>query len=237
MCRSWGAVCAYGYYLVDGDCRECGENGYCVDDIKYDCPQNSQDLSGVADGMILYRWQSFSRMKPVSSNIYECIGDTYIGSTGGEYLAECRWNDENYYKPCDRPYLWYKANLGYYLTGYLYSSWYDWYEGVKPCTNKPANSHYISAGTPEGNNCSWECDDGFAQYNDLCWPLCATGVQYIKTSSGISVPLFSDKLSQPALCVEYNNGVCYAVLELGEKNSAINIIYNGVNYHAVAESN
>ncbi len=89
-------------------------------------------------------------------------------------MAECRWNGENYFDSCNGDYLWYLALPGYYLTGYKNSSWEDWYSGVKPCTNAPANSNYTGAGDPETNNCPWMCNTGYYKSGDSC-VLCEYG--------------------------------------------------------------
>ena len=73
----------------------------------------------------------------------------------------------------------------------------------------------------------------------VCWlleqirALCDAGVSNIKTSGGVSVPLYAEKETSPSLCVRYNNTTCYADLEPGQASGTINIKYNGVVYHTV----
>lgn len=69
-----------------------------------------------------------------------------------------------------------------------------------------------------------------------CWlvrMVCGAGVTQLKTSGGLSFPLYSDKSTSPSIHVKYDNTVCYVDLATGVANSAINIRYNGVVYHAV----
>lgn len=80
------------------------------------------------------------------------------------------------------------------------------------------------------------CD---AEKSSVCWlieqvrALCNTGISNIKTSSGLNVPLYSERGTTPSLCVNYNNTTCYADLESGNVSGAINVKYNGVVYHTV----
>lgn len=62
---------------------------------------------------------------------------------------------------------------------------------------------------------------------------CTAGVTTIRTGTGVVVPLWAEKSTQPSLCVKYNDMVCYADLEVGTATEAININYNGVIYHTV----
>ena len=64
--------------------------------------------------------------------------------------------------------------------------------------------------------------------------LCGAGISVLKTSNGVSVPLYAEKYTSPALHIRYNGQVCYANLTQGKSENAINIRYGGVVYH-VAE--
>lgn len=74
----------------------------------------------------------------------------------------------------------------------------------------------------------------------VCWivekilELCGAGISVLKTSNGVSVPLYAEKYTSPALHIRYNGQVCYANLTQGKSENAINIRYGGVVYH-VAE--
>ena len=71
----------------------------------------------------------------------------------------------------------------------------------------------------------------------VCWivehlrELCGAGVIRLKTSGGLSFPLYSTRVTNPSLCVRYNDTTCYVDLEEGGVTDAININNNGVTYH------
>ena len=70
----------------------------------------------------------------------------------------------------------------------------------------------------------------------VCWllrTLCGAGIDKIKTSTGIVVPLYADKHTTPSVHIRYNNTVCYADLEPGNVAGAINIKFNGDVYHTL----
>lgn len=74
-----------------------------------------------------------------------------------------------------------------------------------------------------------------------CWlleqlrALCSAGATNLKTSGGLSFPLYSTRTTTPSLCVQYNDITCYVDLESGTAAGAINVKYNGVTYHTVAQ--
>ena len=71
----------------------------------------------------------------------------------------------------------------------------------------------------------------------VCWLIeqirvrCGAGVTQIKTSSGVVVSLYSDRVTVPSFCVQYNNMVCYADMVLGQVSGAINVDYADAIYH------
>ena len=87
------------------------------------------------------------------------------------------------------------------------------------------------------------CPMGYVAYDELdvccgasgaCWLVrmgCASGVSTIKTSTGLSVPLYAEKSTNPSIHVKYNGMTCYADLAQGNAINAINIQYNGIVYH------
>ncbi|MBQ4070443.1 MAG: hypothetical protein IJD52_03685 [Alphaproteobacteria bacterium] len=62
---------------------------------------------------------------------------------------------------------------------------------------------------------------------------CASGITVLRTSSGVSVPLWGDKQTSPAIHVRYNDVTCYGNLESGQSANAINLKYNGTVYHTI----
>ena len=73
--------------------------------------------------------------------------------------------------------------------------------------------------------------------NAECWlveqmrALCGAGVTQIKTSSGMVVSLYSERVTNPSFCVRFNNNVCYADMVSGQASDAINLKYGDVIYH------
>lgn len=62
---------------------------------------------------------------------------------------------------------------------------------------------------------------------------CTSGITVLRTSSGVSVPLWGDKQTSPAIHVRYNDVTCYGNLESGQSANAINLKYNGTVYHTI----
>ncbi len=78
------------------------------------------------------------------------------------------------------------------------------------------------------------CNAGYGKSADgECLPVCTAGISAINTSTGLSIPLFTEKHTSPALHVGYNNRVCYADLMTGRTADAININVGGQTYHIV----
>lgn len=62
--------------------------------------------------------------------------------------------------------------------------------------------------------------------------VCNAGVSTLKTSTGLSVPLYATKLTTPSLNVSVDGGVCYAPLATGKTTGAINVVHGGNQYHS-----
>lgn len=62
---------------------------------------------------------------------------------------------------------------------------------------------------------------------------CAAGITTLRTGTGVSVPLWAERGTEPSLCVEYNNIICYGNLEVGQATNAVNVEYNNQIYHLV----
>lgn len=67
-----------------------------------------------------------------------------------------------------------------------------------------------------------------------CMPdyVCESGVSELKTGTGVSVSLYSQKVVAPSLHVSVGGKVCYTPLVSGSASGSINIKYNNTNYHA-----
>ena len=233
------ALCDDGYYPVGGVCTECGYGYYCRDDIRNKCPDDTTDWIGIfgANGHTVPAIATWAESGDVRYTtcwlITQCRSLLDVYMTGGRFHTGCPYNVSrgDYY--CDSK-LWYQANPGYYLSGYWWSNYEDWYYYVKPCTNAiPEYSHYSGAGTPNTNDCPWECDNGYAQPvgRNECLPLCAAGITTLNTSTGLKYNLWQDRQTVPSLVVQYNRMMCYANMIPGVADNSVNILFDGKNYH------
>jgi len=76
----------------------------------------------------------------------------------------------------------------------------------------------------------------FADKPDFCTPqlLCDSGATSLRTSTGINLPIYREKLTTPSLTIGFENGnVCYTNLVPGNGANTINIKYNNETYHGV----
>ncbi len=62
---------------------------------------------------------------------------------------------------------------------------------------------------------------------------CEMGFSMIRTSTGLTIPLWAEKYTTPAIHVAYNGGVCYAKLEPGNTAETLNVSYGGAIFHTV----
>ncbi len=70
-------------------------------------------------------------------------------------------------------------------------------------------------------------------HNGTCTNDCALGFTELKTSNGLSYPVLSDKVSNPAINIGVGNNVCYVPLAAGTVANAINVSDGANLYHAV----
>ena len=87
-----------------------------------------------------------------------------------------------------------------------------------------------------GNNCEYTtvCNDGYNQSSDgVCSQLCGLGFTTLRTGTGLVIPLYSEKLSSPAIHIGLSGGMCYGILKSGSGNG-INLEYGGQTYHTGA---
>ncbi len=75
-----------------------------------------------------------------------------------------------------------------------------------------------------------ECNTLYAIWAEQTLQICPT-YKYIKTSTGLSVPLYATKNTTPSISIGIGESVCYADLIPGRASGAINIEYNGQIYH------
>ena len=115
------------------------------------------------------------------------------------------------------------CNTGFYTSGVT----------CPACTNKPDNSAYT--GTATSNACPWECNNGYGQTSaNLCAQMCTAGFQHLKSSTGVSIPLYTSAQTTHSIVVQSQSGaMCYASLASGAASGAINVNLGGTTYHAI----
>ena len=64
--------------------------------------------------------------------------------------------------------------------------------------------------------------------------VCESGVSKLKTSTGVSAPLYSQQVTIPSLHVSVGGKVCHTPLIAGKATGAININYNNTIYRATS---
>lgn len=112
---------------------------------------------------------------------------------------------------------------------------------------RPKNAFYTDPGTPDSadgtiidaNDCPWAYNDGYGRTStNTCAPLCNASFTALRTSTGLSIPVFAKKNTSPSIHVRDNsNGtVCYIDLVLGSKPNAINVKYNNQTHHTTNQT-
>lgn len=230
------------------------------DDTRHPCPTTDtdySDLSGYRDVTREYALYVFGSSVPTTGewtwtagsgsgaqSAYSCRGRIlYMNDDGNAFFTESSWNGTNYYSSgaitSGMASFWFYAADGYYLSRWTQVwSRANLYHAVKACTNAPTNAHYTGPGTPDSqdgtivnaNDCPWECDAGYGRHGNECLPLCTAGITQLKTSTGISLNVYLNKTSTPAINIGYNNTVCYVNLEPGA--GGLSFRYNNTVYHA-----
>lgn len=190
--------CMPGYWLDGSECSQCGKAVYCIDNIKYNCPEyipgsvdpylppghNAIKISGI-----------LAMQNPIQSTISECaINTLYVSAPIGEYVTlYSRWDtDTNAYTNFRYFQYWYLASPGYYLSVPINVGSSIYYRNNNPCTNGAENSYYTGAGSPGGNDCPWICNDGFYRDGNECLT-CPPGLDCV--GGGIVCPIgtYADK--------------------------------------------
>ena len=230
--ETWKTV-STGYYSTGGTSTtrtgqaKCETNNYCVDGVKTACPTAYpySDAGTSSDG---YCYASKTNTgsqnacsQPANSASYTCGTCTPGTCNWRDYKSAtdttCTPND------CDKPVASVTCNTGYYTSGVT----------CPACTNKPDNSAYT--GTATSNACPWSCNTGYGQTSaNLCAQICTAGIQQLKSSTGVSIPLYTSAQTTHSIVVKTQAGnMCYASLASGAASGAINVNLNGTTYHAI----
>ncbi len=235
--RLLAAQCEVGYYLDNGECKICVAAYYCPgDDTRKLCTATSP-----AEYRDVYNHSNTTG----KTNARECVC-AWLGLPGDETRNSVTKIGVCPDGPSGLGYNGYTGcRVGYYATGYSTEINKAPYTGCTPCTNGPVGSKYIGYGTPIsdgaieiGDNCPWKCGDGYLINSDgnACDKLCELGFTKLNTSTGIVVPLYSEKRTTPSINIGDVNGACHADLAPGRATGAINVMYNGDVYHTVSST-
>ncbi len=106
-------------------------------------------------------------------------------------------------------------------------------------SGKTTGKHYYnSTCNAASSTCEvtgFTCNSGYGQnYANNCIALCVAGFETLRTSTGVSVPLYASAATSPAIHIKAANGtMCYGNLVSGSTNGALNIKHNGTTYHTV----
>lgn len=152
----------------------------------------------------------------------DCAVGTYSDSVAQTSCASCpagTYNDLTGQSGCALcPADTYNANTGS--------------TAVSACTSCPAGTN-SPAGSTSANDCS--VGGCAVSYNGVCAVGCPDAqMNLLKTSSGLSVPIWGNKLTTPSLNIQNGNVTCYVPLETGVGGAnSVNLEYGGVRYHTV----
>ncbi|MBR1380507.1 MAG: hypothetical protein IJ560_02875 [Alphaproteobacteria bacterium] len=228
------ANCPANFYLnTENECTYCENAYYCPgDDIRYECPEDKyigkydqflddtfiEELRpGVSSWGTGFTYDGSSQA--ARSKITNCWRHTFFVFKNYSCLSEVAYDTTKQEYPVRCVY-YYEAGTGYYLSPYRSTTYKVWYNGVKPCTNAPANAHYTGPGTPDSvdgtikdaNDCPWECDDGFGHTSDdRCLPLCRIGETAM---NGINI--YAEKHTKYAMAVPRGGATCWISAKRGQ---------------------
>lgn len=102
--------------------------------------------------------------------------------------------------------------------------------GMEQCLTLPDNAYYSTAGT-----CDFECDAGYHQtFDNKCAQMCTHPMlNFLRTNTGIKIPLYEHKITSPSVVIEYQGHKCYANLQPGVEAGKIIFELNGELHHIV----
>jgi len=166
--------CIDGYWLNGAVCTRCSGTNYCNNNTMYPCPafdpSSLDELlpAGhkiVGDNFRLNVWAANDLITKASD--CSLLGGLTIETPDGFYIKTSMWwNGERYWGSRD---YWIRTETpGRYLSGATNFSGKRYYRQNNACTNAPANAIYTGAGSPDGNDCPWRCNDGYFRDVDVC---------------------------------------------------------------------
>lgn len=166
--------CIPGYYLDRANCAKCAGSNYCADNIRHPCPAfDPSSLDAILPpghkfidgGDRTTVWSSTGLITAVTD--CRTVGPMRFETPDGFYLkmgpfydGARYWNDEVYWERTETP--------GRYLAEQINRDTYLLYKSNNACTNAPENAVYTGPGSPDGNDCPWQCGDGYFRDGNLC---------------------------------------------------------------------
>ncbi len=109
----------------------------------------------------------------------------------------------------------------------------------RACENQSVTGGHIPPDATrvyEPNMCTYDqsnlvCDNDYSRIGAVCEQHCTAGIAHLHFGDNKNV-LYNRKISAPALCVEYNDQVCYGRLAPGSARG-LNVELNGNVYHLI----
>ncbi|MDE6250593.1 MAG: hypothetical protein K2M34_03095 [Alphaproteobacteria bacterium] len=165
--------CFDGYWLNGNMCSVCTGANYCNNNTMFRCPEfdagvlesvlPSEDRLINADNL---RVTTYS-VSGLITNAANCrIGGALFETPDGVYTKDLPWQGDRYWSS---DIYWVQTDtVGRYLANAVHLGEYMRFKYNKACTNAPENAIYIGAGSPDGNDCPWRCNDGYFRDGDVC---------------------------------------------------------------------
>lgn len=224
-------LCNGGYYSYNNGSPAClsyakrsCENGF------WELPNNTNTVIGVYDNKCVI---SSYKKKSVPDNL---VVLTYRGTTSGSELTLCNHGYSGYVDGAtschtyDDGYCW----DGYYAIPLGSTTFNAPTSGA--CASNAHSYNTVACGyAPTTDTCLDVCENGQLHTDaDTCASLCELGATTLRTSSGLIIPMWSEKQITPSLNFGFNGGVCYVNLLPGTTSEhAIMLQHDDTIYHTV----
>ena len=100
------------------------------------------------------------------------------------------------------------------------------------CVLASCKTGYALTGSGTTTACN-TCSAGYGMTDaSTCEQLCQAGITKLNAGS-VVVPLYKNKLTTPAINIEYNSQTCYGSLASGAASNAVNVSWGGNTYHSI----
>lgn len=174
--------CIPGYWLNGTVCSVCTGANYCNNNTKYPCPAfDPASLDAVlppghkfiSGDNKLTTWSAndlitqATHCRMQNHMMFETPDGVYA-KISPFWNGERYWNEGVYWVRTETP--------GRYLSNAVNMSSERYYRQNNACTNAPENTIYTGAGSPDGNDCPWRCNDGYFRDGNVCTE-CPSGLE------------------------------------------------------------